>query len=275
MTRIPGGDAAGHDPPVTRGTAAGHLLRSAWRGATRDWRGSPAAARRSVVIRLIVATVAVAGLSAGSAVLLSRVATDDRLPGDAPLSAWIEPLLGVHSGVWLGAATSSAMVVPVLALAAVLWARAERWERTATSIAAFVASKAIILAGWTSWARPRPADVAGGDLVPAEMSSYPSGHTLQTWTVYGLLVLWWTAASRSRTERVVAWTLLVPVTAILGAARVRIGAHHPSDVIGGAVLGALWLLGAAWAERAASPAVDGPAGRDAPAHPQMYRSAKR
>ncbi len=76
---------------------------------------------------------------------------------------------------------------------------------------------------------------------------------MQTWTVYGLLVLWWTAASRSRTERALAWALLVPVTAILGAARVRIGAHYPSDVIGGAVLGVLWVAGAAWAERAASP----------------------
>lgn len=200
-------------------------------------------------MRLLAATLLAVAASVGSALLLQGVAVDGRLPGDALLAARVRDLLSVHSAVWLGAFTSSAMVLPLLVLAAVLWARAGRWERAATAVAAFLASKAIILAGWTTWTRARPADVAGGALVPAEMSSYPSGHTVQTWTVYGLMVVWWAASTGRRWERALAWTLLLVGSVVIGAGRVRIGAHHPSDILGGTLLGALWLAGAAWAER--------------------------
>jgi undecaprenyl-diphosphatase len=142
------------------------------------------------------------------------------------------------------------MVTPLLVLAAVLWARKERWERAATAVVAYLASKAIIFAGWNSWDRDRPADVAGGELVPADLASFPSGHSVQVWTVYGLLILWWAASTDRVWERTLAWTLLLAGSIIIGVGRVAIGAHYPSDILGGMVLGGLWLAGAAWAERA-------------------------
>lgn len=178
------------------------------------------------------------------------MAVDGHLPGDRTLARRIDGLLSVHSGVWLGAFTSSAMVTPLLILAAVLWARKGRWERVATSVVAYIASKGILQAGWNTWARDRPADVAGGELIPAGLASFPSGHSVQAWTVYGLLVLWWTASTDRVWERTLAWTLLIAGSVILGVGRVRIGAHYPSDIVGGILLGALWLAGVAWAERA-------------------------
>lgn len=198
---------------------------------------------------MLVTLIATAA-SAGLALLLQGVAVDGLLPGDRTLADHIEGWLSVHSGVWLGAFTSSAMVTPLLVLAAVLWARKGRWERAATAVIAYIASKTILQAGWTTWSRDRPADVAGGELIPAELASFPSGHAVQTWTVYGLLVLWWTASTDRGWERFLAWALLIAGSVILGAGRVRIGAHHPSDISGGLLLGALWLAGAAWAERA-------------------------
>ena len=240
-------------PPVEdqSPSALVRVVRSAWRGAAAGWKATDPGARKRFGLILLVATVLAAVAAAGSALLLEARATDDLLPGDALLDGWTRGVMSIHSAVWLGAFTSSAMVTPLLVLAAVIWARKGRWERATTSIVAYIASKAIILAGWKTWDRARPADVAGGEVVPAELASYPSGHAVQVVTVYGLLVLWWAASTDRVWERVLAWTLLVAGGLVVGASRVRIGAHHPSDIWGGLIIGGLWLAGAAWAERAA------------------------
>lgn len=231
-------------------SAVARLARSAWRGAVRGWNATESEARKRFWLRLLLVTLAAAAAAAGSALVLEAMARDGLLPGDASLADRAEAAISVHSAVWLGAFTSSAMVIPLLVLAAVNWARKGRWERATTAVAAFLASKAIIMVGWNIWSRDRPANVAGGELVPAELSSYPSGHSVQSWTVYGLFVLWWAASTDRRWERVLAWTLLLVGSVVIGAGRVRIGAHYPSDIVGGMALGALWLAGAAWAERA-------------------------
>lgn len=235
---------------VPSSSALGRIARSTRDGARDGWRATDPETRKRYVFRIVLATLIAAAASVGLALLLRGIAVEGVLPGDRTLARPIDGLLSVHSGVWLGAFTSSAMVTPLLVLAAVLWARKGRWERAATALVAYIASKAILQAGWTTWSRDRPADVAGGDLIPAELASFPSGHAVQTWTVYGLLVLWWARSTDRAWERALAWALLIAGSAILGVGRVRIGAHYPSDIVGGLLLGALWLAGAAWAERA-------------------------
>lgn len=83
--------------------------------------------------------------------------------------------------------------------------------------------------------RPRPPGVALADLVPT--ASFPSGHIVRTMVALGVaaaLVL----PSRLRRWVVGATALFVLV---LGLARVASGEHWPSDVIGGYLLGGLWL----------------------------------
>ncbi len=238
-------------PPSTSSSSAlVRVSRTAWTGTREGWSGTSHDARRRFLLRLLGATLLAAAAASISAFVLRDFAVDGALPGDAALTARIMDLLSIHSAVWLGAFTSSAMVTPLLVLAAVLWARRGRWERAVTAITAYIASKAIIFAGWNTWDRARPADVLNGELVPAGLSSYPSGHAVQTWTVYGLLILWWAAASDRAWERALAWTLLLVGSLVIGVGRVRISAHYPSDIIGGILIGALWLAGAAWAERA-------------------------
>ena len=58
-------------------------------------------------------------------------------------------------------------------------------------------------------------------------NSFPSGHTA---AITGFLVP--LVAFRRR----VAWTA-VPIICLVGAARIYVGAHHPSDIVVGAVLG--------------------------------------
>jgi len=72
--------------------------------------------------------------------------------------------------------------------------------------------------------------------------SFPSGHTVGT-TVVWLLSAWmvghWVISGRA--VGVAVWTGALLMIAMVGATRVYLGVHFPSDVLAG------WALGAAWA----------------------------
>lgn len=243
-----------------QGSALRRVAASAWAGAVSGYRETAPRARRRFLVRLALALALVTAASGISALALQEVAVDGRLPGDGPADAWLRPLLSVHSALWIAAFTSSSMITPLLVLAAVLAARVGYWERAVVAIVSYVASKAIILTGWTMWDRARPADVADGVLIPEGLSSYPSGHAVQALTVYGVFVVWWSRATDRWWERALAWAALLAGTLAIGVGRIAMGAHHPSDVLGGMLLGALWVVGAAWAE---------------PPRPQRARSGSR
>jgi undecaprenyl-diphosphatase len=59
--------------------------------------------------------------------------------------------------------------------------------------------------------------------------------------VYGLLAYLWFRASRSTVERVLVVVLTTVLLGVTGWARLRLGAHWPSDVLAGYLIGAVWL----------------------------------
>lgn len=86
-------------------------------------------------------------------------------------------------------------------------------------------------------ARPRPPWDA---LAPEVGFSFPSGHTMQSTVVSGLIAL---VAWRSRLPLAVRQTLVgvgVVVPALVGLSRIALGVHFPSDVLAG------WLGGVAF-----------------------------
>lgn len=91
------------------------------------------------------------------------------------------------------------------------------------------------------FARPRP------DLVPHAVevytASFPSGHATAAAVAYltlGGLLSW---SQKRQRVKIYVLTLAVVMTAMVGASRVYLGVHWPTDVLAGWCIGAAWALG--------------------------------
>jgi membrane-associated phospholipid phosphatase len=136
------------------------------------------------------------------------------------------------------AQTTTVVIVTAVAALALRWLT-KRWYEAIMLVTCIVGELAIFLATTTIVPQRRPA-VPRLDPAPPT-SSYPSGHTAAAVCLYGCLaiLLLWLYAGRPG-ARIVA-TLLFCVPVVVAVSRVYRGMHYPSDVLAGALLGALWL----------------------------------
>ncbi|HEV2596642.1 MAG TPA: phosphatase PAP2 family protein [Sphingomicrobium sp.] len=88
---------------------------------------------------------------------------------------------------------------------------------------------------WVARARPN----LELHLVTVKTPSFPSGHATSSMIFYLTLALALTTRSRWRREAVAGAVLL---SLLIGASRVMLGVHWPSDVIAGWSFGMLWVL---------------------------------
>ena len=89
--------------------------------------------------------------------------------------------------------------------------------------------------------RPRPSPELVHVSAEIPYGSFPSGHVLNLMAGFGFIwYLAYTLLPQSPIRTMVLW--VVPIyLSVLGLARVYEGQHWPSDVVGGLLLGALWL----------------------------------
>ena len=78
--------------------------------------------------------------------------------------------------------------------------------------------------------------------VAAQGYSFPSGHSCNAVTAYGSL-------AAHEKKRKFLWILAVVLPLLVGFSRVFVGAHYPTDVFGGWVLGAIIVLLIPWLRR--------------------------
>ena len=110
--------------------------------------------------------------------------------------------------------------------------------------------------------RPRP------DLVPHAVAvytaSFPSGHAMLsavTWLTLGALLM---RVQRRRRLKAYILSIAVLTTLLVGASRVYLGVHWPSDVLAGWCVGAGWAL-LCWQASRFLPGPGGRAGEEGPA----------
>lgn len=78
----------------------------------------------------------------------------------------------------------------------------------------------------------------------ADGFGFPSGHATLTIAGYGLLAVLLCRRALRRRSRVIVWSVAAVAITTVGVSRVYLGAHWPTDIAAGWLLGASWLL--AW-----------------------------
>lgn len=150
---------------------------------------------------------------------------------------------------WIGFWPQS--LVTGLTLCAVLFALGLRWESVMMLFAEWASLVSSLIKLVVS--RPRPSNDLVEVIRELTTSSFPSGHVLTCTAICGFLAfLSYTLLKRSweRSALLVLFTLLA---ALMGLSRIHQGQHWFSDVMGGYLLGSLWLLLTIWIYRWGKP----------------------
>lgn len=193
-------------------------------------------------------TPAIAAMAAIMAVTLGVLAAS----ANRHLLVWdlpVQEFVGDVTGGWLGSVLAmtnrlgSRWVIGALTLPMVLIAWNRCRQLAVVLIVALPAGLLLEVALKTIVDRPRPAMADGFG------SSFPSGHVLAAAAFWGLTPPWSFVVTRRRWVWAVATGVAAAVIVAVGLSRIYVGAHWPSDVLGGYVIGAIFLLGAEWAVR--------------------------
>jgi len=136
---------------------------------------------------------------------------------------------------WLG---SLYLLTPLAVLSAAILLQGRRWREIWFLVVGFGGAVLLAHLAKALLDRPRPTLVEPLVALPAD-SSFPSAHTTQI-TAFALCLAF--IIHRTMPEwRFTAAALAVGVVAAVALSRIYLQVHFPSDVLGGLVLGIVWV----------------------------------
>jgi undecaprenyl-diphosphatase len=193
-------------------------------------------------------------LAAGAAVVLALAAifveildavtdADDLTALDRAVSDWLidhrTPWL-THIEIAITNLGSAAALTTMVSLVGIVTAiRLRSWYPIVLAVVGLGGSQLLVAVIKAAIARPRPNPP--GQLVPASGFSFPSGHSASSMVGFGLLAWLACLLTANRTIWATAWLAAALGTTSVGASRVYLGVHYPTDVLGGWALGLTWL----------------------------------
>jgi membrane-associated phospholipid phosphatase len=199
---------------------------------------------RREVFLLVPGAVLVLLLMCGAGYLLAHPLTNAGFTGwEGGLDRWFA---GHRHAGWnavtnaasLAGDTPAAIGMSVLAFV-VLRLVLHRWRESVLLAVSMIGEVAIFSATAAIVGRHRPT-VQHLDGSPPT-SSFPSGHTAASTTLYGVLVVIVFAYSARSASRILAVMAAALIVLSIGMSRLYRGMHYPSDIAGGILLGALWI----------------------------------
>jgi membrane-associated phospholipid phosphatase len=135
---------------------------------------------------------------------------------------------------------STAVLLAVAAVAAAYLARLGRRRDAAFLILAFAGAEALTWSLKAAFQRERPS--FDDPIATASSFSFPSGHALVSFAVYGALACVLLESLRSRRTRAACVAGAAVVVAAIGFSRLYLGVHYLSDVLAGYAVALAWLL---------------------------------
>ncbi|HWD47364.1 MAG TPA: phosphatase PAP2 family protein, partial [Actinomycetota bacterium] len=176
--------------------------------------------------------------------VLAKVVHDDGIGrADAGVNRWLAGErngelndVTIYTSETGGTLAITALAVVAVAVAAFVW---RRWREPMLVAVAVAGEVAIFLLVTLLVDRDRP-PVRHLDEAPPT-SSFPSGHTAASIALWGALAVLASERARSAMVRGLFLTLAVVLPLLVASSRLYRGMHFPTDVLGGAVLGVVWL----------------------------------
>ena len=86
--------------------------------------------------------------------------------------------------------------------------------------------------------RERPLDM----LIEKDGYSFPSGHSMLSIGIYGLLIYFICKSNMSKKKKAIFTTILTLIIVVVGFTRLYLGVHYPSDVFGGYLITLAYLM---------------------------------
>jgi undecaprenyl-diphosphatase len=139
-------------------------------------------------------------------------------------------------------------VLIVVGAAAVLAFVVAGWRRAAGALAVTMAGATLLnFLLKLAFRRARPAPFF--DATPPESYSFPSGHALLSFCLYGVLAATLAARLTGRAARALVWAAAAVLVGLIGLSRLYLGVHYPSDVLAGYAAAFVWVMAVASADR--------------------------